>query len=113
VLNTYILDTDGRTPIQCDDLLQWTKWFHVTINRKVNYTIINTNVSVSTIFIGIDYSFGNSDKPILWETMIFGGYGKTRRYSSYEDAVKGHAEVIKHAEKAARKETNSSKTPKA
>lgn len=30
-------------------------------------------VTVSTVWIGIDYSFGQADEPLIFETMVFGG----------------------------------------
>ena len=54
------------------------------------------DISVSTIFLGLDHSF-MSETPILWETMIFGGEFDQYmdRYSSYEDALKGHETAMK------------------
>jgi hypothetical protein len=51
---------------------------------------------VSTVWLmGIDHSFGG-DKPILFETMIFGGEhdDEMERYHSYEEAVEGHARWV-------------------
>ena len=40
---------------------------------------------------------GCEGPPILWETMVFGGEftDECRRYSSQEDARRGHAEMVK------------------
>ena len=50
---------------------------------------------VSTIFLGI--GMGPHEKT-LFETMVFtssgSDYGKTRRYSSYEEALQGHKETV-------------------
>ena len=66
--DNYILD--GHTPVKCSDLIKWAEWFG-TANRKVANTEKN-NIRVSTIFLGMDHAWGNS-QPILFETMIFGG----------------------------------------
>jgi hypothetical protein len=54
------------------------------------------NILVSTVFLGTDHSFGESEIPVLWETMVFGGHYNEyqRRYTSHEDALKGHNEII-------------------
>ena len=54
------------------------------------------DILVSTVFLGIDHSFGKSEIPVLWETMVFGGlYNEfTQRYTSHEEALKGHSEII-------------------
>ena len=49
------------------------------------------NVRVSTVFLAVDHNlFG--DKPILFETMIFGGPLDEYmwRYSTWEEATEGH-----------------------
>jgi|ERR1035437_6928735 hypothetical protein len=53
------------------------------------------NVSVSTVFLGINHDYNNSGTPILFETMIFGGkYSEYQnRYSTYDEAIIGHQEA--------------------
>jgi hypothetical protein len=48
-------------------------------------------IYISTVFLGLDHSYGGT-VPLLWETMIFEGSldGYQERYTSYEEAVKGH-----------------------
>ena len=50
---------------------------------------------VSTVFIGLDHSFGRGD-PIVFETMVFGGplNGDMDRYATYSDAERGHKEML-------------------
>ena len=51
---------------------------------------------VSTVFLGLDHGFG-SEKPILFETMIFGGKQKSEyctRYATYQEAVDGHNDLV-------------------
>lgn len=93
----YVLD--GQTPVLERDTRRWSHWFE-TANRQVALTEIETDlgyVRVSTIFLGIDQSFGlGSGPPELFETMIFGGWadGLTRQYSTWDEAVLGHAEMV-------------------
>lgn len=65
----YILE--GKTP-KSVDLMTWAKWFEVgNDNRRVASTA-KDGVRVSTVFLGLDHSFGYGE-PLLFETMIFGG----------------------------------------
>jgi hypothetical protein len=84
----YILD--GHTPVLCTDLIKWATWFE-TANRQVELTHIG-DVDVSTIFLGLDFSFGRSEKPQLFETRISGGEhaNHQERYSAWDEAVEGH-----------------------
>lgn len=49
-------------------------------------------VSVSTVWIGIDYSFGESAAPLIFETMVFGGPldGECVRTATVEEANRAH-----------------------
>ncbi len=54
---------------------------------------------VSTVFMVIDRSYGNTGDPILFETMVFdddlGALGHwTRHYSTEAEAVAGHNEIV-------------------
>jgi hypothetical protein len=86
-MREYILK--GHTPKKVDDLLEWAQWFEKA-DRTVDKTQIG-EVEVSTVFLGLDHSFGGAI-PLLFETMIFGGDedGYQERYSTWDEAVKGH-----------------------
>lgn len=88
----YLLD--GKEPRQVDNLIEWAVMFQ-SQNRTVQVTKVR-DIIVSTIFLGIDYSFGEGE-PILFETMIFGGeHDQSQwRYSTWDEAKKGHFEAIK------------------
>lgn len=83
----YILD--GKKVILCDDVLEWGKFFEKAERHVADDT--ENDVRVSTVFLGIDYSFGQGS-PLLFETMVFGGEhdGDTDRYSTWEEAEFGH-----------------------
>lgn len=98
----YILDDEGN-PKQAE-LIEWAAWFE-TCERIVEQTKLPIGITVSTVFLGIDHNWSGGT-PVLWETMIFGGpysqgYKKYQmyqmRYSSREQAEKGHARAVKHA----------------
>lgn len=86
----YILD--GKKPKIEKDLFKWAGWM-ATADRIVAKTIIR-DVTVSTVFLGLDYSFRGKGPPILFETMIFGGKldHYMVRYSTWEEAEAGHKE---------------------
>lgn len=52
---------------------------------------------VSTVFLGVDHGFGESD-PLLYETMVFGAESwddrYLRRYSTRAAAERGHADTV-------------------
>ncbi|MFA5937492.1 MAG: hypothetical protein WC822_06480 [Candidatus Paceibacterota bacterium] len=92
----YILDEQGN-PVPEPDTLKWAEWMGTT-SRHVADETINDKFRVSTVFLGLDYSFGG-DEPVLYETMVFSpGYqaldGYTRRYTTREQAEQGHRELV-------------------
>jgi len=55
------------------------------------------NGVVSTIWLGLDHSFEESGKPLIFETMIFESDEYPdfqKRYSTLEEAIKGHEEAL-------------------
>ena len=82
----YILD--GKTPIPCFDT---TKWGYQSKGDKIIGKDQFNGVSVSTVFLGMDHSFGGGT-PVLFETMIFGGEHDQyqERYCTWDEAEKGH-----------------------
>jgi len=105
----YILD--GHKAVECEDLLEWAAWFE-TADRHVAKTDVDgirflvwlgklfrtkrfEPVRVSTVFLGLNHSFGGGE-PQIFETMIFGGTFDEEmwRYSTWEQAEKGHQEAV-------------------
>jgi hypothetical protein len=88
----YILK-DG-VPVLEPDLLTWAKWFEDGDKRRVALTEIG-DVRISTVFLGIDHSFGGG-APILFETMIFEGEHDQyqERYHTLEEAMIGHEKAV-------------------
>lgn len=73
----------------------WGLWME-TADRSVAQDIDEqTGWSISTVFLGLDHNYTGHGKPILWETMVFGGPldGEQDRYQSVEEARKGHQEM--------------------
>ena len=89
----YILE--GKEPKPVDDASEWGRWFEKA-DRHVAKTELRNRVIVSTVFLGLDHSFGGGI-PILFETMIFGGKHNhyQERYATWEEAEAGHLRAIK------------------
>jgi hypothetical protein len=83
----YILK--GHETVPCDNLFEWAAWFEIA-DRRVVETEKN-GIRVSTVFLGLDHSFGRG-KPLLFETMIFGGEHDSYqdRYETWDEAEAGH-----------------------
>ena len=65
----YILN--GKTPVLCDDLQNWAEYISVEV-RRVKSTVTK-NGWISSVFLGVDYSFIKGGEPVLFETVIFYG----------------------------------------
>ena len=87
----YILD--GKNAVSAD-LITWAKWLE-TAERHVAKTAVSDTVNVSTVFLGLDHSFGGGP-PLLFETMILGGeHDKYQdRYETWEQAEVGHQKAV-------------------
>jgi hypothetical protein len=87
----YILD--GKTPRPTADLMEWARWIE-TADRHIASDEVN-GARVSTVFLGLDHSFGQGD-PLLFETMIFGGPHDQYqdRCSTWEQAEVMHAKAV-------------------
>lgn len=96
-MNQYILAEDGKTPVVCEDMHEWGRWMQDAKARKVALTVIPGG-RISTIFLGLDHQYGDGP-PLLWETMYFEGDSfkdlACERYTTYEEAVIGHAEMVR------------------
>lgn len=104
----YILNEKGE-PVEEPDLLTWGKWFEDSREKR---RIARTNIGdylVSTVFLGLDHSFGG-DVPILFETMVFKENDGTERghhelndyggrYFTREEALKAHKEICEQIKK--------------
>lgn len=57
---------------------------------------------VSTVWVGLDLSFGHAPKPLIYETMIFSSESPeediyTKRYATREEALTGHQYALTYA----------------
>ena len=54
---------------------------------------------ISTVWLGMDHSFGDDAVPVIFETMVFPKHGnwnelESDRYTDIEDAKAGHDEMV-------------------
>jgi len=84
----YILD--GHKAVKVD-LMTWAEWFEKIESRHVAREKIG-DAEISTVFLGIDHSFGQGP-PLLFETMVFGGAldQEQDRCTNWEEAETMHA----------------------
>lgn len=95
MLEHYILD--GKEPKKIDSLEEWAKWFEEAENRLIAVTNISPEITVSTIFLGLDHNWSKSGPPVLFETMVFGyeDGDLTERTSTWDEAKSAHDRIVK------------------
>jgi hypothetical protein len=74
MIHHYTLNEMGE-PVAEPDLLTWARWFEASGDRRIVRQEMVGDSRVSTVFLGLDHSFGYGagSLPVLWETMVFGG----------------------------------------
>jgi transcriptional regulator with XRE-family HTH domain len=89
----------GHDAVAEPDLFKWAEWLETT-DRHVRDSF-QGDVRVSTVFLGLDHSFGHGP-PLLFETMAFVGHEAAgqERYSTWEEAEAGHARWVAEVFKA-------------
>lgn len=87
----YILDADRN--VVPASLMEWARYFE-SADRIVRKSVVG-EVSVSTVFLGIDHQYGDGP-PLLFETMIFGGQHDQwcARCSTWQEAEAQHDQAI-------------------
>ena len=90
-----ILDANNNV-VHEPDVLKWAKWHEEYRNtrRRIGRDSVGES-DVSTVFLGLDHSFGG--EPQIWfETLIFGGPHADwmERYATYDEAKRGHERVV-------------------
>lgn len=97
----WILENGEPKPVP--SVMSWARWLESLKDedRRVAYTSISADIQVSTVFLGIDHSFGGP-VPLLFETMVFGGVrdGTQWRTSSRADALATHQATVAAVEAA-------------
>ena len=91
----YILD-DQNEPVRVGSAMQWAHWLEKNLDRRQVARDKFGDIVVSTVFLGLDHSFGGGS-PLLYETMIFGGAHDQyqTRCSTREQALEMHKEALR------------------
>lgn len=93
MIEKYILNEKG-IPVIEKNQAKWGKFMQDSFLRRVAYTEFSKqSVIVSTVFLGLDYSFGE-EKPILYETLVMPD-NQIHRYHTKKEALLGHKEIVK------------------
>jgi hypothetical protein len=109
-IGMYVLD--NKTPVLEPDTLKWCRWFESakrTVRSETGKVKVNGKevgeVRISTVFLGIDHSFGGGP-PMLFETMVFGGPldQELDRCSTWEAAEKMHEAMVERVRYATEKQ---------
>jgi hypothetical protein len=72
------------------------------VTKTVKQDRVTEDISVSTVFLGLNHRLSGDGPPLLFETMVFGGArdGHMYRYSSWDDAEAGHEMEVKRVRQA-------------
>ena len=64
--------------------------------KRIAWTDLPGGVEVSTVWLGLDHSFGLGGPPLIFETMIFGGPHDQEqwRYPNRDAALAGHDQAV-------------------
>jgi len=85
------------------EMMDWAIWFEVatrTRERMVAQEDVGTYY-VSTVFLGLDHSFGG-EVPLLFESMIFPDGNYCDRCGTWDEAIDMHETAVAHVQKLLR-----------
>lgn len=94
-----------KLAIRCMSVEAWSRWMSSHRQERIvardrlcdpDYQ----DVTVSTVFLGVDANHGLGQSPILFETMFFGGelnHEVFARYATWEEAEAGHRRAVEVA----------------
>ena len=83
--------------------ITWNEWVAIVQNQPDHKRVAETDLPdgkwVSTVWLGLDYSFSGEGPPIIFETMVFPARDNWReldmdRYSTPEEAEEGHQRMV-------------------
>lgn len=87
-----------REPVPCRNVLDWDKWMQGA-DRRVALEVVGA-CEVSTVFTGLDHSFGMGPRPLVFETLVWHrerGVVFQKDASTWEEALKVHGEGLRYA----------------
>ena len=96
----YIIDKNGI--ISEASLIEWAEWFETNpperIIGKDSVKFGESELRISTVFLGLDHRFSGEGDPILFETMLFdesdsGEELYMERYTTFDAALEKHNHI--------------------
>jgi hypothetical protein len=81
------------------DMRVWGEKFQDPAYKRVAETTLPDGKWVSTVWVGMDHSFGDEGPPLIFETMVFPtaltlGDLDCERYSTEAEALAGHEAMV-------------------
>lgn len=78
---------------------EWIALYQVPSYKRIANTELDDGKVISTMWIGLNHSFSDKSKPLIFETMVFSssenwGDMDCNRYSTLDDAIKGHEAMV-------------------
>ncbi|WP_108650617.1 hypothetical protein [Dongshaea marina] len=108
-LDQKYIEVDG-VPQLARDIFEWAQYFEK--EDRFTYQSVVGPFRVSTAFLGLDYGYGMTEKPLIYETMIYGLWLNCHlvgHASMREEAIEAHTQglfiVFGGAEKMRRSRT--------
>jgi hypothetical protein len=96
----YYRLVDGK-PTRCT----WNEWLSTMGDADARTVALwqYSRLIVSTVFVGVDFSYGEDKRPRLWETRVTGGplNDQFSRYPSLAEARRGHRNALARVRRAA------------
>ncbi len=87
-LNAILVD---KKVVVEPDIMKWAKWYETPKSRIVAQAR-SSDTLVSTVFLAVDHGYG--DKPLWFETMIFGPEFRNTEYQTrcetWDEALEMH-----------------------
>jgi hypothetical protein len=86
-------------PVETNDTTEWAEWMcKADKDRRVKLSEVG-DMTISTVFLGLDHNFSGAGEPLLYETLVFGGPldGEMIRTATRKQAKQAHAEMIRRA----------------
>jgi hypothetical protein len=101
VCHFYKLEGKTTVPVTSEEFFLWAATHpderHAVVSQ-VGFKDGSSGdeVSVSTVFLGVNHRFIPGQAPLVFETMVFGGTmdNSQWRYSTWEEAEAGHERVL-------------------
>ncbi len=74
---------------------EYMQWFSIPDNHRVALTKVG-EIKVSTVFLGLNHAFLPTQRPLWFETMVFGGAldEESDCYATLEEAMAGHERMV-------------------